>query len=316
MLQKINFYVDLQYRYVGYTATGVDDALVNYTFAKQWHFFNPKAGILYKVKPQHHLYVSYAMGNREPNRDDVLAALSQSKTVKPETMHDVEAGYKGIFTSGIVTSTLNLNYYLMQYEDQLVLTGKLNDVGNPIKENVPVSYRTGVELSGGIHFNHRWGTAEREYSRKIFSINYSFAYSVNKIKSFDEYIYTYDDNYVAIDSLTQIIKHKNSNISFSPNIVASLEVVAYPVSGLEISLMNKAVSKQYLDNTQNETRKLGDYCTQDLRIAYQLLHKKHFSIKLSDHTIYNILHHNKITRKRLKNKYYPEKKKIKNQLES
>lgn len=274
LLRKVNFYLDFQYRYVGYTTSGVDAAQNNYDVNKQWHFFNPKAGILYKIKPQHQLYASYALGNREPNRDDVLAAVITGKEVKPETMHNVEAGYK--YLDGKLP--FSFNYYLMQYKDQLVLTGKLNDVGNPLKENVPVSYRTGVELNGRIIFyNKRLNTRFDSQSplvpvpdSRVFSINYSFTYSLNKIKSFDEYIYTYDENYSPVDSLTQITTHTNTDISFSPSIIASLELAAYPVKGLEISLMNKAVSKQYLDNTSNEERKLKPFFYSNLRISYKL----------------------------------------------
>ncbi len=260
ILQKLNFYIDLQYRYVDHSASGIDGSKMNYTFANKWHFFNPKAGIFYKIKPKHHLYASYALGNREPNRDDVMAALASGKTVKPETMHNVEVGYKFVHRK----YPFAINYYLMQYKDQLVLTGKLNDVGNPVKENVPVSSRMGIELSASTNFY------SKKSGRKVFAINDNFSYSFNKIKSFDEYIYTYDDYYSPVDSLTQIITHKNSNISFSPSIVASLEFVGYPVKGLEISLTNKAVSKQYLDNTSNESRKLKPFFYSNLRISYRL----------------------------------------------
>ncbi len=280
LLQKVNFYIDLQYRYVGYTTSGIKDDQTAYTVSKQWHFFNPKAGILYKIKPEHQVYASYALGNREPNRDDVLTALATNKTIKPETMHDVEAGYKFLHRRFPVA----LNFYMMQYKDQLVLTGKLNDVGNPIKENVASSYRAGAELNGSFNF---WKVSDKRpiadnlqleamrndrilKERKVFSINYSFTYSINKIKSFDEYVYTYDENYTPVADLTQVVMHKNSNISFSPNIIASLELVAYPVNGLEISLMHKAVSKQYLDNTSNEQRKLKPFFYSNLRLEYKL----------------------------------------------
>jgi iron complex outermembrane receptor protein len=273
LLQKVNFYIDLQYRYVGYTTSGIKDDQTAYTVNKQWHFFNPKAGILYKINRRHQVYASYALGNREPNRDDVLTALATNKTIKPETMHDVEAGYKFLHSRFPVA----LNFYMMQYKDQLVLTGKLNDVGNPIKENVAASYRVGAELSGTIKIftpdkdpmvYH--GDYELLKGKHIMSINYSFTYSINKIKSFDEYVYTYDENYTPVADLTQVVTHKNSAISFSPNIIASLELVAYPVQGLEISLMNKAVSKQYLDNTSNEQRKLKPFFYSNLRLAYKL----------------------------------------------
>lgn len=259
-LQKVNFYLDIQYRYVSYNTNGVDDDQTPFAFTGSWHFANPKAGILYHIKPQHQLYASYALGHREPNRDDVLAALASGKKVKPETMHNVEAGYKFAHAR----YPFSVNYYLMQYSNQLVLTGKLNDVGNPIKENVPVSYRTGLELSADVN------VYSKKQNRVVFAIRDNLSLSLNKIKEFKEYIYTYDDNYSPVDSLTQIISHRQSTISFSPSIVASLELSGYPVKGLEVSLITKAVSKQYLDNTTNEARKIKPYTYSNLRLTYQL----------------------------------------------
>lgn len=266
--EMINFYIDLQYRYVNHSTKGIDNSLTPYDVNNTWHFFNPKAGILAKIKPQHHVYASFAVGNREPNRDDVLAS-TPAKKAKAETMYDVEAGYK--FLHG--KFPLSANFYYMHYKDQLVLTGRINDVGNPIKENVPVSYRTGIELNGGFNFYKNYkgkDDADVLDRRKIFAINYSFTYSLNRIKSFDEYIYTYDENYSPIDTLTLITNYKNSSIAFSPSFIASLELVAYPVKGLSISLMTKAVSKQYLDNTSNEGRKLKPFTYSNLNITYQL----------------------------------------------
>lgn len=272
-------FVDLQYRYVSHVTKGVDNDLSTYDVSNIWHFFNPKAGVLVKVEPQHHVYASFAMGNREPNRDDVLASTA-AKKAKPETMYDVEAGYKLLNTR----FPLNINLYYMHYRDQLVLTGRINDVGNPIKENVPVSYRTGIELTGSIHFYDKikevGGVLVRN-PRSVFSINYAFTYSLNRIKSFDEYIYTYDENYSAIDTLTLITNYKNSNIAFSPSIIASLELVASPVRGLSISLITKAVSKQYLDNTSNEGRKLKPFTYTNLNVTYQLPLKTRQEIRLT-----------------------------------
>ena len=270
--QKVNFYIDLQYRYVGYKTNGTTDDLSIYSVKKQWHFFNPKAGLLCKINTMHQVYASYAMANREPNRDDVMAAIESNKTVKPETLHNVEGGYRFVHTLFPFT----VNYYLMQYTNQLVLTGKINNVGNPVKENVASSYRTGIELNGSLI------AKSRKLNRTVFAANYSFTYSINKIKSFDEYVYTYDENYSAVDSFTQVITHRKTDISFSPSIIAALELVAYPIRGLEISLMNKAISKQYLDNTSNESRKIKPFFYSNLRISYKLpLNRDDREIKLT-----------------------------------
>ncbi|MFN8300112.1 MAG: TonB-dependent receptor [Chitinophagales bacterium] len=285
LLNKVVFFADMQYRYVSHTTSGMDNSLTPYNISRTWHFFNPKAGVTYKINYLNQVYASFALGNREPNRDDLMAATT-TLPVKPETLRDVEAGYKGIINVGNHNIQLQPNFFFMHYKNQLVLTGRLNDVGNPIKANVPVSYRTGIELCGSFNFFARQKGTKAEDLRdvitanstqtlvvtaqKVFAINFAFTWSMNKIKSFDEYIYTYDENYSPVDSLTMVINHKNTDISFSPSYIASLELVAYPVKGLSISLMNKAVSKQYLDNTSNEDRKLKTFYYTNLNISYSL----------------------------------------------
>lgn len=285
----VNFYLDVQYRYVGYNTAGTDNNQQTYDVKKNWHFFNPKAGLLVKVNAKHHVYASYALGNREPNRDDVLQAYFSNRTVKPEMMDDVEAGYKFLHPQ----FPFSANFYFMNYNNQLVLTGRLTDVGNPIKENVKRSFRTGIELNGSFHFTRNGNKNEKMVPRDVFSINYSFTYSFNKIKSFNEYIYTYDENYERIDTLTQIITHKNTDISFSPSIIASLELIARPLKGLSVSLQNKAVSKQYLDNTSNENRKLHPFYYTNLNIAYTLplnKYNKEITLKILFNNIFNRLY--------------------------
>lgn len=289
LFHHLNLYADVQYRYVGYTTKGVDDSQTSYEVSKTWHFINPKAGLLYQINPQHQLYASYALGHREPNRDDLLAALYAGREVKAEMMHDVEAGYK-LHRSDFPFS---INYYLMYYNNQLVLTGRLTNVGSPIKENVPVSYRTGVELTGSFNFKRKSSKAARTVPVNVFSIHYSFAYSFNKIKSFDEYIYTYDENYVPVDTLTIITNHHQTDISFSPSFIASLELVLRPLKGLSVSLMTKAVSKQYLDNTQNDNRKLKPFTYSNINITYSVPLKqegKEITLKLLLNNVLNRLY--------------------------
>jgi iron complex outermembrane receptor protein len=289
--KKLDLYADLQYRYVSYKTSGTDDDLSTYNVNYDWNFFNPKVGVLYKIKPAHQLYASYAIAHREPNRDDILAAAADRQP-KPEMLQDVEVGYKGHFKIGNkTTAALNLNYYLMDYKDQLVLTGQLNDVGNPIKTNVPSSYRTGVELNGGFNFYSK--KEVESVRRKIFAINGTLTLSMNKIKAFDEYVPTYDVNYTQVDSLTLAIHHKNTNISFSPNIIASLELTAYPVKGLSISLANKYVGRQFLDNTQDESRMLNAFYYSNINISYTIaLNKtgKQITFKVLLNNIFNRLY--------------------------
>lgn len=289
VFDALDLYADVQYRYVSYTTNGIDKDQLSYNIKHKWHFFNPKLGMLYKIDYRNQVYVSYALGNREPNRDDVMQAFYSGRKIKAELMDNVEAGYKFLHAKFPVS----LNYYLMLYRNQLVLTGRLTDVGSPIKENVKNSYRTGIELNGSINIDRKPGKAEKIVPRNIFSINYSFTWSMNKIKEFTEYVSTYDENYTPVDTLALVTTYKNTDISFSPSIIASLELVLRPVKGLSISLMNKAVSKQYLDNTQSEDRKLKPFFYSNINVSYTVpLDKpgKEITLKLLLNNVFNSLY--------------------------
>jgi iron complex outermembrane receptor protein len=287
LVQKVNFYLDLQYRYLNYTTSGTDDTKTPYNIAEIWNFFNPKFGIMYKPNYQNQVYASFALGNREPNRDDLLAALP-NQLPTPEQLRDVEVGYKFIHRQ----FPFMIDYYMMDYKNQLVLTGELNDVGQSIEQNVPVSYRTGVEIGGAINF-FKGSNAKPIVPEKVFDIKYTFAWSLNKIQSFNEYIYTYDPNYNPIDTLTLVVHHTNTDISFSPDFVASLVLTAYPVKGLSISIMNKAVSKQFLDNTSNPGRELPAFYYTNVNISYVLPIKRPvITLKLLINNIFNVLYSN------------------------
>ncbi|MCS6934786.1 MAG: TonB-dependent receptor [Chitinophagales bacterium] len=271
--QKWHLYADFQYRFIHYQTRGDDNDGTVYDLKHTWHFVNPKAGVMYRLSPKSDFYASYALGHREPNRDDLLAAYVAQRSVNAERMHDIETGYKFRHARFPV----NLNLYLMYYDNQLVLTGRLNDVGNPIKENVKQSYRSGVECSGSIIAITQTDNVSPETStpKPILQFNYAFTWSINKIRRFEEVIYTYDENYVRIDSLTQIIPHTNTDISFSPSVIASLEAVVKPIEGFEMSLMNKYVSRQYLDNTMSKSRMLRAFYYSNLRFTYSLPLKRH-----------------------------------------
>lgn len=286
--RTLSLYTDLQYRFVDYNTAGDDNSGVDYDIKRNWHFFNPKLGLTWQPATDHQVYGSLAIGHREPNRDDIIDAPI---TPKPERMYNIEAGYRLLNANFPIA----VNYYMMYYDNQLVLTGKLNDVGNPIKANVPASYRTGIELSGAYHFVLKHNHAAKLVPNNLFSIEGNITYSLNRIIEFDEYIYTYDEDYAPIDTLTQIITHSNSTIAFSPSVTASLSFSIRPLKGVELSLITKAVSKQYLDNTANENRSLKAYTYTNLRASYQLPLKrtdKEIKFTLLCNNIFNRLFEN------------------------
>lgn len=237
-----NWFYDLQFRSANYTIEGFRNnpgLFIDNTF----NFFNPKAGISYNLDNWKG-YASFGIANKEPNRDDFEAGTAQQP--RPERLQDVEIG---IESSG-KKYNWSATFYYMNYKDQLVLTGKINDVGAYTRTNIPNSYRTGVELQGAYKFNE-WLNATA-----------NLALSRNKVKNFTEYIDDYDNGG------QKEIRYNLPDIAYSPAVVGGAGINILPVKKGELSLLSKYVSRQYLDNTQNENRALNAFFVQDIRAMY------------------------------------------------
>lgn len=247
-------FADLQYRRVSHEMKGFQNnpsLLVNRNF----DFFNPKIGFTYR-KNNWQAFISYAIGQKEPNRDDFEAgAVNQPKS---EKLQDLEIGLEYKKSN----YQFSANLYYMNYINQLVLTGQINDVGAYTRFNVPKSYRLGIELQAG------WKPVE------WLSVGGNLTLSKNKIKSFTEYT----DNY---DSGNQdAVQRKHTDISFSPAMVGGSQIMFYPVKQLEAGFIGKYVGKQYMDNSQLKRSELNPFSTQDLRIVYSFSHKVFKQVQL------------------------------------
>ncbi len=246
-----SLFTDVQYRHVEHKMNGFED---NPTLLihRRFDFINPKAGITYTHKGLQ-AYLSYALANKEPNRDDFEAGSIRQP--KKETLHDFEAGIEkrnSRFQAGAT-------FYYMLYKDQLVLTGEINDVGAYTRANVPHSYRAGIELQGGYVFGKRLNaTANLTLSR-------------NKIRAFTEYLDAYDADFEWTGQTA--VSHAHTDIAFAPSIIGAATINFLPAKNIEFSLLNKYVGKQYLDNTQDERRKLDAFFTQDLRLILSFNNK-------------------------------------------
>lgn len=243
-----NAFVDLQYRNVQYETSGTDDDLTPYDFSDNLSFFNPKAGVSYSLGANDVLYASYAVANREPNRTDYVDGDVKPK---PERLDNIEAGWR----RNRENYSLELNYYLMNYTDQLVLTGKLDNVGNPIRANVGKSYRTGIEVSGLIRF----------FDALTWSANISVSANKNK-----DYVLDPEDG-----------KTRNTNIILSPAVIGGSQLAWSAFAGFQATLLTKFVGKQYLDNTETESLTLEPYLVNDVRLSYTLRPKHMRAIDLS-----------------------------------
>ncbi len=247
LIDNLSAFADLQYRGINYSASGKEDA--DFNVGASYQFFNPKAGLSFTRSVNDFFYASYSIANREPVRDDFVNSPVGLQP-KPERLHNLEVGWKYKTSK----HQLSINYYLMDYTGQLVLTGKLNDVGNAIRTNVDRSYRQGVELEA----------AAKITPQLVWGINLTV--SQNKIKNFTEVLYDYglnNDEYNTVER-----NHSNTDISFSPNIISGSSLNYSIINGLNATLLTKYVGKQYLDNTSNESRRIDAYMVNDLRIIY------------------------------------------------
>jgi iron complex outermembrane recepter protein len=236
--QNAFFYTDVQVRNVHYQTDGFRNN-PNLQVKQQYAFLNPKLGF-FITGNNSYFAASYAKGTKEPNREDFETNTIQIP--KPEKLHDWELNYK--IQKGRLA--IQATYYYMYYIDQLILSGKINDVGAYTRQNVDQSYRTGIELQGNYRFS------------KKLTLNSSINYSANKIKQFTAYIDDYDNG-------GQIaIVHQNKNIAYTPNLVANAFLNIKPITQLEIQFLSKYVGKQYLDNTQSNNKVLDNYYTQDV----------------------------------------------------
>jgi iron complex outermembrane receptor protein len=208
---------------------------------------------MYDLNDRNNFYTSFAMANREPVRDDFIQSTPGSRP-RPEQLQNVELGYRHRNQKYYV----NANYYLMNYKDQLILTGEINDVGAYNRTNVSKSYRTGIEIEGGYML------------LKQLSISGNLTLSRNKIVAFNEYVDNYDNFDSEGNMIQDIIQHSNTDIAFSPNIIAALGLNYEPIKNLQIGLLSKYVGQQYLDNTSNENRKLDSYYITNLNLNYTI----------------------------------------------
>lgn len=240
---KLKIFADLQYRHVNYELNGFRNN-PDIRQHQYYNFFNPKGGITFKLNEQQHVYASYAIGNKEPNRDDFEVGLLEAP--KHETLRNLEAGYVLQSAKG----GLQANVYYMNYRNQLVLTGRINDVGAYARANIPKSYRLGLELDG--HYN----------VLPQLTLAGNIAFSRNRIDAFTEYLDDWDNGG------QKPVEHKNTDISFSPDLIAGYTVSYRPVSGLTLDWVGKYVSRQYLDNTSDEKRSLDAFIVNDVRINY------------------------------------------------
>ena len=245
---QLSFFGDLQLRNINYKTNSTKTGYVNENF----NFFNPKVGLNYTINQKSTLYFSYARANREPNRTDY-----ETRNVKPEMLNDYELGWRYVAEK----VKFNSNIYYMVYKDQLILTGNLDDVGNPIRSNSEKSYRLGLEVDATISVSEK------------FFIRPNFTLSANK----------------NIDLAVEGENYGTTTVAYSPSIIAGNIFVYKPIEGLQISLLQKFVGEQYMNNIESHDAKMASYFVNDLNVGYEIKPKSVFKLIVITGLVNNIL---------------------------
>ena len=294
--ERLTAYADLQYRGVWLDMSGPEDDGVLLDHSDNWQFFNPRAGLSYRWNPSSRIYASAALGHREPGRSDIKELILDANkaasagvsgrgvNIRPEKMLDIEAGYEYV----IDRLSLSANVYMMEYWDMLIETGKLTDVGYAIKENVPRSWRRGIELAA---------------SWKAFSwldVNGNMTLSTNKIRNYTAYYEMYDNmndwNYLGQHE----VEFNNTDILMSPSVVGMAGLTFRPfvssagsLNSAYVSLTGKYVGRQYYDNTSSEERSIPSYFVSDLSLGYEvpLKYESNLTFSFHAHNLFNNMYY-------------------------
>ncbi|OIQ20258.1 TonB-dependent receptor [Lacinutrix sp. MedPE-SW] len=266
-------FVDVQYRKVNYKSFGTSSDLLDIDVDKNYDFFNPKLGLTYKINNFNSVYGSFAVANREPNRDDLT---KNPITPKAERLNDFEFGYRLKKPNYYATA----NVYYMDYKDQLVLTGDLDDVGDPIRQNVAESFRAGIELQAGYKFSNK------------LRVDANATFSKNEIKEFNYVVFDtqYDPNTFDTVSYEPVVTNlTNTDISFSPNVIAGGTLTYSPIKNLNLGFISKYVGKQFLDNTSSDSKSIDAYFVNNINASFKLQPKwiKEISFNLLVNNVFN-----------------------------
>ena len=246
--EKLAGYIDLQGRFIGYQTQGITSDIATIDVDSNFNFFNPKIGFTYKINEKNSLYTSFAVANREPNRNDFEVGLTT-----PETLNDYELGWR-LKTENI---KLNTNVYYMDYKNQFVLTGAINDVGAPIRATSGSSFRLGAEIDADIRVSDQ------------LSVQSNATISSNKNRDF----------YLTKDGITTPKSLGNTDLSFSPDVILGNMITYRPVENLQFSFLTKYVGKQFMSNFSSNISSndvLDSYVTSDINFVYELETEKIF----------------------------------------
>lgn len=243
--QQFGLHADMQLRGIDYKIKGIDSDLRDVSQKHDFLFFNPKLGLNYEIDENHRVFASFSIANREPNRSNYTDA-KPGEAPTSERLFDYELTYK----MSKANFLFEANMFYMNYKDQLVLTGEINDVGSAVMMNVDKSYRAGIELSAATNIT------------KYFSWKGNLSLSKNKVKNFVEHVDNWETGEQNITNLG------TTDLAFSPNVTAN-SIFSYDKSGFGVQFISQYVGEQYIDNSSSKDRSLDAYTVSNMNFSYE-----------------------------------------------
>jgi len=247
ILQNVNLYADIQYRHIDYTITGVDDNRSDANQTHHYNFLNPKLGFSFQISDNQKTFASYSVAHREPSRSNFIDA-PDNQPVRPETLYDLEIGYQ----LESKPFSANLTFYRMDYTDQLILTGQINDVGSAIMVNIPSSCRTGLESEFHIKPIH------------ALQLDWNLTLSSNTVKNFTEYVDDWDTG------LQQVNNLGTRDLAFSPDLITGGRLTWSVTDNVRFMVDSRYVSRQFIDNTSDLSRSIDPYWINNVMCSWTL----------------------------------------------
>jgi iron complex outermembrane receptor protein len=278
LTSELSLFGDMQYRHIDYKIKGKNDkydwskgVMQALDIHKQFDFFNPKAGLFYEINKENSMYGSFAVAHREPNRNNYTDS-DTDEMPRAEQLMNYELGYK--FKNKTFAAGVNL--YYMKYKDQLILNGRLNEIGEMLTSNVPDSYRTGIELLAGARIN------------QYLEWNGNLTLSRNKIQNYTNFTSVFNEVEDEYETEQVADFFKSTNIPYSPNVIAN-SLFTFRHKSFNAGLQSSHVSKQYLDNTNSDNRSLNAYFVNNLRLGYDFKIKglRQLSLNLLINNLFN-----------------------------
>ncbi len=223
-------------------------------FDLDWLFLSPRVGLTYLLNDKVDLFFSFAISSREPadqtiyeaDEPDTAPSIINGKlTADSERVYDFELGGNWKNDNG----KLGLNLFWMEFINEIVPQGGLDDNGRAILGNADRSVHAGIELDGTYKIN------------KYLSVSGNGAFNFNRIKKY--FIYNDTDWDGTVDDT---VDYADNPVAGFPDYIGNL-IVDWNKKPLHLTYRLRVIGKQYVENGGIEDLVIDPYLLSSLSFS-------------------------------------------------